>query len=387
MSERVFLFSSEAVADGHPDKVCDQVADAVLDACLKDDPNAKVACECVSKTGMVMLIGEVSTAANVNYESIIRETIKEIGYDDNSKGLDAKTVNVVVALDEQSPDVANAVDTSRGDDAGAADQGVVCGYATDETPECMPLSHVLATQLVKQLATLRTSKALEWLRPDGKAQVTVEYKLANGKLTPLRVHTVTLSAQHSPDTTQEVVREALMEKVVKQTIPGEYLDANTVYHLNSSGRFVLGGPSARAGLSGRKAAEDTYGGWCGPSSAMSGKDASKIDRAGSYAARWAAKSLVKAGLCHRASVQLTYAMGVAKPVSVAVDSFGSGAAKSGKSDADLAALVQANFDLRPNCIVKELQLRRPVMRQAAANGHFGKTGDPFLWEQPKDLKL
>jgi S-adenosylmethionine synthetase len=383
MSSSLFLFTSESVSEGHPDKLCDQVSDAVLDACLKVDPDSKVACETASKTGMVMVFGEITTKAVVDFQKVVRDTVKRIGFDDSSKGFDYKTCNVLVAIEQQSPDIAQGVHIGRdNDDLGAGDQGHMFGYATNETEEMMPLTHVLATKLVRRLSEVRNNGTLSWLRPDAKTQVTVEYRKEGGAVFPLRVHTVVISTQHSEDVTNEELRKGLMEHVVKAVIDPKFIDDKTIFHLNPSGRFVIGGPQGDAGLTGRKIIIDSYGGWgAHGGGAFSGKDPSKVDRSGAYAGRWIAKSLVAAGLCSRCLVQVSYAIGVAQPLSVYVDSYGTGV----KSDAEILEIIKKNFDLRPGVIQRELKLKRPIYEKTAYFGHFGRNDPDFTWEQPKKL--
>lgn len=379
------LFTSESVSEGHPDKVADQISDAILDAVLAQDPQAHVACETSVTTGLVLLFGEISTTANVDYQQVARKTIREIGYNDPDLGFDADNCAVLVALDKQSPDIAGGVDEAlevRGEDdsdeldqIGAGDQGLMFGFAIDETPELMPLPISLAHRLMRKVAQLRKEGIFPWLRPDAKAQVTVEYDDA-GK--PKRVDTVVISTQTSPDVTNEEIRVAMVHDVIKEVIPDKFLDDETKYLINPSGRFVIGGPKGDAGLTGRKIIVDTYGGYARHGGgAFSGKDATKVDRSASYAARYVAKNIVAAGLADRCEVQLAYAIGVAHPVSIMIDTAGTGKV----SDQLLTEAVRANFDLRPAGIIKMLDLRRPIYKQTAAYGHFGRTDVDLPWEK------
>jgi len=388
-----FMFTSESVNEGHPDKLADQVSDAVVDACFAQDTNSHVACETCTGTNFVMVFGEITTNAKVDYEAVVREAIKEIGFDHPDKGLDYKTCEVLNKLHGQSQEIANSVHAKgqAPEDIGAGDQGHMFGYATDETPEMMPLTHSLATGLGYRLTQVRKNGTLPKIRPDGKTQVSVEYKKrADGSLEPLRVHTVVISTQHDPDYTQEQLGKDLMEFVIKPIVPAKYLDDKTIYHLNPSGSFVIGGPEGDGGLTGRKIIIDTYGGWgAHGGGAFSGKDPSKVDRSAAYYCRWIAKSLVAAKLCHRCLVQVSYAIGVPAPLSVFVDSYASG--MGGQDDKSLLAIIMKNFDMRAGMLVRELDMLKPKYKKTAAYGHFGncaRADDPdFTWEVPKTLEL
>jgi len=375
MAEK-FIFTSESVSEGHPDKVADQISDAILDAILAQDPKARVACETLVTTGMAVIAGEITTTAYADMPSIVRETIREIGYNDSAMGFDADTCAVLVSIDKQSPDIAQGVNEGAGlhKEQGAGDQGLMFGYACNETAELMPMPIQLAHQLVKVLADVRKSGKLSFLRPDSKSQVSVEY--VDGK--PVRVDTVVISTQHTPDVTHKQIEEGVIAEVVKKVIPAHLLDANTRYFINPTGRFVVGGPMGDCGLTGRKIIVDTYGGMGRHGGgAFSGKDPSKVDRSAAYMGRYVAKNLVASGLCDRCEVQVAYAIGVAQPVSINVNSFGTGKV----SEERLAELVRETFDMRPAAIIEQLDLLRPIYRKTAAYGHFGRELPEFTWEK------
>jgi len=373
-----FLFTSESVTEGHPDKIADQISDAILDACLAEDPTSRVACETLTCTGLVVVAGEITSKAHLDVQTLVRETVRGIGYDDALKGFDCNTCSVISAINKQSPDIAQGVDTG-----GAGDQGMMFGYATNETPELMPTPISLAHRLAEKLSEVRKNGKMPYLRPDGKSQVTVEYN-AQGK--PVRVDAVVISTQHAefsdrdPNSTvtNEQLHADIQEHVIEAVIPAELLDENTKYHINPTGRFVIGGPMGDSGLTGRKIIVDTYGGMGRHGGgAFSGKDSTKVDRSAAYMARYIAKNIVAAGLADRCEVQLAYAIGVAEPVSVRVDTFGTGKV----SEPRLIELVRENFKLTPKGIIESLNLRRPVFKATAAYGHFGRTGDAFTWEK------
>ena len=375
------LITSESVTEGHPDKVCDQISDAILDECLKQDKNARVACETVTTTGLVLVVGEISTTAYAPIEKIVRETIKEIGYDDPSLGFDHSNVAVLTSLIEQSADIAQGVDASQDyqtshedyDKIGAGDQGMVFGYADNESDEYLPLSVVYAQKLSQRLSQVRRDGTLSYLRPDGKTQVTVEYD--DDKL--VRIDSIVISAQHSPDVSLDKIREDIIREVIDYVIDESLMDENTKIYVNPTGKFVIGGPKGDSGLTGRKIIVDTYGGYSkSGGGAFSGKDPTKVDRSAAYMARYAAKNMVAAGLCDRMEIGLSYAIGVARPLSIYVDSFGTGKF----DDEKLLDIVKENFDFRPQAIIDKLDLQRPIFRKTAAFGHFGRSDSLFSWE-------
>ena len=379
---RHYLFTSESVTEGHPDKICDQISDAVLDAILAQDPMGRVACETTACTGLIHVMGEITTSSYVDIDKIAREVVRDIGYDRGKYGFDCDTCGVITSIDEQSPDIAMGVNKSLEDKSGdaqlgegAGDQGMMFGYACDETPELMPLPLSLAQKLCKQMTLVRKTGLVPYMRPDGKSQVTVEYDEDNR---PVRVDTVVISTQHNPDVTLEQIRQDMIEQVIRVVIPANMLDENTKYYVNPTGRFVKGGPAADAGLTGRKIIVDTYGGSAPHGGGcFSGKDPTKVDRSAAYAARWVAKNIVAAGLARRCQVELAYAIGVAQPVSILVDTFGTGTV----GDDKLEAAVRKVFDLRPTAIIRDLDLRKPIYRQLAAYGHMGREDLGVSWEK------
>ena len=374
MGIKNYLFTSESVTEGHPDKVADQISDSVLDAILAQDPKSRVACETLVTTGLALIAGEITTKAQVNYPEVVRNTIKDIGYTDAGMGFDSHTCAVMVTLDKQSPDIAMGVDTMEGKEQGAGDQGLMFGYACNHTPEFMPMPIQFAHKITMRLAEARKKGVLKFLRPDGKSQVTIEY--IDNK--PKRVDTVVVSSQHSPEVDSKVLKDAIIEEVIKKSIPAEYLDKNTKYYINPTGRFVVGGPQGDCGLTGRKIIVDTYGGHGSHGGgAFSGKDPSKVDRSASYMARYIAKNVVAAGLADECELQIAYAIGIAEPVSVMVDTFGTEKIAPEK----IVQLIREHFRMKPAEIIKTLDLLRPIYKKTAANGHFGRTEPEFTWER------
>ena len=377
MALKDFLFTSESVSEGHPDKMCDQISDAVLDALIERDPDSRVACETLAKTGMVVVAGEITTRAQISYPEIVRKVVRDIGYTSSDMGFDADTCAILTAVDRQSPDISQGVTEGEGlhKEQGAGDQGLMFGFACDETPELMPLPIVMAHQLVKHLADVRKTGSYPFLRPDAKSQVTIEYR--DGA--PRRIDAVVVSSQHSPDVKYETLRELIIEEVIRKVLPEEYLDQRTKYHVNPTGRFVVGGPMGDCGLTGRKIIVDTYGGYGRHGGgAFSGKDPSKVDRSAAYMARYIAKNIVAAGLASKCEVQLAYAIGVAEPISVLVDSFDTGVVPNDR----LAALVREHFALKPADLIRILDLKRPIYQRTASYGHFGRVAEDgyFTWE-------
>ena len=370
-----YLFTSESVTEGHPDKMCDAISDAILDELMRQDPMSRVACETCTTTGMVLVMGEITTQGYVDIPKVVRDTVREIGYTRSKYGFDAETCSVLTAIDEQSPDIAQGVNDSQDDHSiGAGDQGMMFGYATDETPEYMPYPIMMAHKLCRQLAKVRKDGTIPYLRPDGKSQVTVEYD--DGK--PVRIDAVVLSAQHNPNVSQEELAADIRKHVFEKVLPADMVDEQTTYQVNATGRFVVGGTQGDSGLTGRKIIVDTYGGMARHGGgAFSGKDCTKVDRSAAYAARYVAKNLVAAGVAKRLEIQLAYAIGVANPVSISVDTFGTGKI----SDKKILELIKKHFDLRPAAIIETLDLRRPIYAATAAYGHFGRTDAGFPWEE------
>jgi S-adenosylmethionine synthetase len=391
MTSPSLMFTSESVTEGHPDKICDQISDAVLDACLEQDLYSRVACETATKTGYVMLLGEITTRASINFDELVRRVVNEIGYDDSAKGMDGNSCGVLVAIARQSGDIAMGVDRAleakageTSDDEvetiGAGDQGMMFGYACSETPTLLPMPIYLAHKLARRLSEVRKDGTLPWLRPDGKTQVTVEYSYGR----PVRVATVLVSTQHAPDVTQAQIRAAVIKHVIEPVIPAELLNGSPEIYVNPTGRFVIGGPQGDAGVTGRKIIVDSYGGMGRHGGgAFSGKDPTKVDRSAAYAARWAAKNVVAAGLAERCEIQVAYAIGVAHPLSINVETFGTGRIP----DERIATLISEHFDLRPGAIIRDLHLRRPIYRQVAAYGHFGRDDLDLPWERTDRAEL
>ena len=384
MNSPSLLFTSESVTEGHPDKICDQISDGILDACLEEDPYSRVACETATKTGFVVLLGEITTRAHVNFDELVRKIVTEIGYDDSEKGFDGNSCGVLVAITRQSGDIAmgvnkaleaktGAMSEAEVEAIGAGDQGMMFGFACNETPTLLPMPIYLAHKLTRRLSEVRKNGTLPWLRPDGKSQVTIEYRYGR----PRRVDTVLVSTQHAPEISQEEIRKAVIEHVILPVLPPEMVDADMKIYVNPTGRFVIGGPMGDAGVTGRKIIVDSYGGMGRHGGgAFSGKDPTKVDRSAAYAARWAAKNIVAAGLAERCEIQVAYAIGVARPLSINVETFGTGRIP----DPEISKLIAEHFDLRPGAIIRDLKLRRPIYRQTAAYGHFGRDDLNLPWE-------
>ena len=376
-----YLLTSESVTEGHPDKLCDQVSDSILDAIMEQDPYARVACETATTTNLVVLLGEITTSAKVDYEKIARNTIVDIGYNHGDLGLDGNNCEVKIALGTQSPDIKAGVDTSlesrkgAGEKIGAGDQGMMIGYASNESRDFMPLPISISHAITRKMAELRKNNTIKWIRPDGKSQITFEYD-SDGK--PVRINTVVISTQHNPDISQEEIKNELMEKVCSEAIPDKFLDSDTKFIINPSGQFIIGGPHGDAGLTGRKIIVDTYGGSCRHGGgAFSGKDCTKVDRTGAYAARWVAKNCVAAGLAEKMEIQLSYAIGVSEPISIMADTHGTNSIPEN----EIVNIIKQNFDLSPDGIIKNLNLRRPIFRQTSSYGHFGRNDLTLPWEE------
>jgi len=379
MTVKKYLFTSECVTEGHPDKICDQISDAILDACLREDPDSRVACEVAIKNHNIFILGEITTNTIVDYQAVVKSVLKNIGYH-------PEDYNITLSIDKQSHEIAKGIENNNSE-LGAGDQGLMFGYATNETDELMPLSHVLATKICQQLSKLRKNGTCPWLRPDGKSQITIEYKEMNGITVPIRVHTIVISVHH--DKTIKNIRQLedrIQKYIISPVIPKKYLDEKTVYHINPSGLWTVGGSISDAGLTGRKIIVDTYGGWgAHGGGAFSGKDPTKVDRSGAYMARWIAKSLVANRLCSRVLVQISYAIGIPYPISIYINTYGT--IKRNYTENDLIKIVNDNFNLSPRQIIKELKLKRPIYFKTASYGHFGRSDKDFHWETPKKLKL
>ena len=383
-----YLFTSQSFTEGHPDKLCDLISDSILDECLKQDPYSKVAIETIAKANTIVLVGEVTTNAKIDYDKIVKDRLKEIGYDSDQKGLNYKSCEIIKIIEPQSQEISQAVhDNKKGEeDIGAGDQGIMFGYATNETEELFPFSHLMALRLCSRLTEARKNKEIRNLRPDGKAQVTVEYKEEKGKIIPLKIKSIIISTRYEPDAKYETIVEDIKKLVIEKVIKKDKIDDKTEIKVNPIKEFSVGGPEERCGLTGRKIIADTYGGWgAHGGGAFSGKDPTKVDRSGAYAARWISKSLVSANLCDRVLVQISYSIGMSEPLSLFVNSYGT--VKKGLTDNDLVNIVKKNFMLKPSNIINELKLRTPLYLKTASGGHFGREGQGFPWENPKKLKI